>query len=175
MRSRPESDEYAQYYARYVGLVPDADILDVLERQPGDLAGLGAPLAADREQFRYMPGKWSVREVIGHLIDAERVFGHRAFCISRGEQARLPSFDEKLYVAKSSYDQVRLTELIAEFAEVRKLNLTVLRRLGESGWTSSGIASDNPVSVRALAYIMAGHLLHHTLVLRERYGLRADR
>jgi hypothetical protein len=175
MEMRPKPDEYAQYYARYVSLVPEGDILDLLERQRTDLARLGAAVPADREQFRYMPGKWSVREVIGHLIDGERVFGYRAFCISRGEQAHLPSFDEKLYVGRSSYDRVRLADLIAEFTEVRNVNLAMFRRLEESRWTSTGIASDNRVSVRALAYIMAGHLRHHTAVLHERYGLPADR
>jgi hypothetical protein len=168
---RPAPGEFADFYAGYVARVPEDDILSVLAGQKQDLAELAARLPAAKEGFRYAAGKWSVREVVGHLIDGERVFGYRAFCISRGEQAALPGFDENQYVAAAPRDGASLPDLGAEFAAVRKANLAFLRRLGDDAWPRVGTASGKPVSVRALAWIMAGHPRHHLGVLRERYGI----
>src|SRR5512141_2062747 len=104
MTTRPAESEYAPYYARYVDLVPETDVLIALEEQLADIAQLSSRVTGERERFRYGEGKWSIREVLGHLIDAERVFGYRAFCISRGEQAPLPSSDENRYIAESRYN-----------------------------------------------------------------------
>jgi len=172
MVDRPTEAEYAPFYAGYVALVPEADILDVLERQVTEIRRLVAAVPREREGHRYEPGKWSVREVLGHIVDGERVFGYRAFCISRGEQAPLPSFDENRYVAAARFDATPLRELADELALVREANLAFLRRLGPEEWTRKGTASGKPVSVRALAWIMAGHPRHHLDVLRERYGTR---
>jgi hypothetical protein len=168
---RPADTEYASYYAKYVGLVPEADVIATLEGQIDDFRRFAASVRADRESFRYAPDKWSVREVIGHITDGERVFGYRAFCISRGEQAPLPSFDENVYVAQSGYDRVPLPELTDELVSVRRANLALLRRLEPAGWTRLGTASGKAISVRALAYIMVGHPRHHLVILHERYGL----
>jgi hypothetical protein len=168
---KPAETEYAPFYARYVSLVPEGDILATLEGQIDDFRRFAASVAPGREGLRYAADKWSVREVVGHLVDGERVFGHRAFCISRGEQAALPSFDEQTYVAQSSYDRVPLTELTDELISVRRANLTVLRRLDDGAWTRTGTASGRAVSVRALAWVMVGHCRHHLDVLRIRYGL----
>ncbi len=170
MKSRPAATEYAPYYAGYVSRVPGSDVLAVLARQPEEIGRIGAAVAPDRELFRYAPGKWTIREVAGHMIDAERVFGHRAFCISRGERSPLPTMDEDGYVALSRYAGTPLAELLDEFAAVRASNLVVLRRLPADGWSRTGTASGNPVSVRALAYIMAGHIIHHCGVLQAKYG-----
>jgi hypothetical protein len=168
---RPREGEYAPFYARYVALVPETDILEVLERQVEDIRRLAASVPAERETHRYAEAKWSVREVLGHIIDGERVFGYRAFCFSRGEPAALPSFDEKLYVAAARSDATPLRELTEELALVRRSNLLVLRGLEPREWARVGTASGHPVTVRALAWVMAGHPRHHVNVLRERYGV----
>lgn len=168
---RPAETEYAPFYARYVALVPETEILAVLEQQVGEIRRLAASVPPERETWRYAEGKWSVREVLGHLVDGERVFGYRAFCFSRGETAPLPSFDENRYVAAARSDAVPLRELVDELALVRQSNLVVLRRLEPSQWTRVGTASGHPVSVQALAWVMAGHLRHHVNILRERYGI----
>jgi hypothetical protein len=170
--ARPGEDEYAPFYAGYVGLVPETDILAVLERQAAELRELAAFVPADRETYRYAEGKWSVREVLGHLVDGERVFGYRAFCISRGERAGLPSFDENRYVAEARSNAIPVRELAGEIALVRESNLAFLRRLEPREWKSAGTASGKPITVRALAWVMAGHPRHHARILRERYGLR---
>ena len=171
MIDKPAENEYASFYARYVALVPEADILGALEQQTQAIGRLAGSVAAEKETYRYAPGKWSVREVLGHLIDAERVFGYRAFCFSRGETAALPSFDENQYVTAATSDAVPARELVEELALVRQSNLAFLRRLRDPEWARVGTASGKPVSVRALAWIMAGHPRHHLKVLRERYGV----
>lgn len=168
---RPREDEYAPFYARYVALVPETDILGVLERQAEEIRRLVASVPAERETHRYAEGKWSVRGVLGHLVDGERVFGYRALCISRGETAPLPSFDENRYVAAARSDGIPLRELADELALVRRSNLVVLRRLEPSEWRRVGTASGHPISVQALAWVMAGHPRHHVNILRERYGI----
>lgn len=169
---RPAEGEFAPFYARYVALVPEADILAVLDAQAEEIRRLAASVPGERETFRYAEGKWSVREVLGHLVDGERIFGYRAFCVSRGETAALPSFDENRYVAAARSGATPLAELADELALVRRSNLVVLRRLEPHEWARVGTASGKPVSVRALAWVMAGHPRHHLEVLRERYGLR---
>lgn len=173
MIGRPGESEHAPYFTGYVGLVPETDVLAVLAAQPEELQALMRTVPAERELFAYAGGKWTIREVFGHITDAERVFGHRAFCISRGELATLPAFDENAYVAQSSASAIPLHSLLEEFALVRAANLVVLRRLEPSGWMRTGQLSSGPASVRALAFIMAGHVRHHVRVLHERYGLGA--
>jgi hypothetical protein len=168
---RPEPTEYAPFYAGYVGRVPEEDVVPVLQKQADEIVALARSLPAAKETFRYADGKWSIREVLGHLIDGERAFGYRAFCFSRGEQAPLPGFDENQYVAAAGADAIPLAELASEFAAVRASNLAFLRRLSTAEGARLGTASGKPISVRALAYIMAGHPRHHVAVLRERYGV----
>ena len=152
-------------------MVPETDVLAVLESQARELQEVARAVPEERELFAYAPGKWTVREVMGHIIDAERVFSHRAFCISRGEPATLPAFDENAYVAQSSSTAIPLKALLEEFALVRAANLVFLRRLDAPDWTRTGRISSGPASVRALAYMMAGHVRHHVRVLHERYGI----
>jgi uncharacterized damage-inducible protein DinB len=168
---RPTETEYATFYRGYVALVPETDIVGVLQPQVEEIRRLLASVSAEQESYRYAEGKWSIRQVLGHLVDAERVFGHRAFCFSRGEQAPLPSFDENQYVAAARSDSVPLQELVEELAVVRQASLVMLRRLEAREWAQVGTASGKPVSVRALAWIMAGHPRHHLQILRERYGV----
>ncbi len=169
MTQKPGDHEYAEYYGRYIALVVESDILAALAAQPDELAQVVSRVKPGLESYRYAEGKWGIREVIGHLIDAERVFGFRAFCFSRAEQAPLPGFDENDYVRQSHYDARPLSELMAEFRTVRQGNLAFLRGLDEKEWARLGTASTKPVSVRALAFIMVGHARHHENVLRDRY------
>jgi DinB family protein len=169
--ARPEATEFAPFYAGYVNRVPETDVLAVLQKQADEILALAHSVPPGRESFRYGEGKWSIREVLGHLTDGERVFGYRAFCFSRGEQAPLPSFDENQYVTAAGADRIPLAELAAEFAATRASNLAFLRRLSAEEGARVGTASGKPISVRALAYIMAGHPRHHVAVLRERYGV----
>jgi hypothetical protein len=171
---RPTTSEYAPFYETYVSLVTEADAMPVLERQSREIEELAESVPRERETYRYAPDKWSIREVFGHMADAERVFGFRAFCISRGEQAALPSFDQEAYVARSRFDAYPLAELVTEFTTLRASNLTVLHRLVEDDWNRTGTASGATVSVRALAFILAGHVRHHVGVLRSRYGVPAS-
>ena len=128
---RPRDTEFAPFYAGYVSLVPEGEVLRVLEDQPGEVTRLAASVPRARETHRYAPGKWSLREVLGHVTDGERVFGYRLFCIARGETASLPGFDEGAYVKASRFDERALGDLARDFAAIREANLTVLRRLDD--------------------------------------------
>lgn len=168
---QPEAREYAPYFERYVTLVRGGDILSTLEAQAGTVrAALGAFPEA-RAGFRYAPEKWSVREVVGHCTDCERVLAHRALAFARGEKAPLPAFDENDYARASGHGSVPLAGLVEEFGAVRSATLHLLRHLPAEAWSRVGVASGNSVSVRALAFIMAGHVAHHMAILRERYGI----
>jgi len=168
---RPSQTEYAPFYAAYVSLVPEPDILEVLRRQVLELERVARSVPPERETYRYAPEKWSIREVFGHLGDGERVFGYRAFCISRADPAMLPGFDEKTYIANAGYDRRPLAEIASDLVAARQSNLRVLSSLEETAWRRSGNANGSPVSVRALGFIMAGHARHHLKVLSERYGV----
>jgi hypothetical protein len=170
MIERPGPDEYADFYAGYIASLPPGDILEILERQKEQLRHL-AHVAPDRETFRYAPGKWSLREVLGHVIDAERVFSYRALRFSRGDETPLPGFEENFYVANARFEDRSLHSLIEEMVLLRSANLLFLRELSPEELARFGIANTHPVSVRALVFILAGHLQHHFNVLRERYAI----
>jgi hypothetical protein len=172
---RPAESEYASFYAGYVSLVPEIDVIGALESQTTELAEVAAAVPAERETFRYAAGKWTVREVFGHVGDAERVFAYRALCIGRGDTTPLPGFDENEYAANSPAARERLGALVRSFALAREGSLAVLRGLEDAHWRRLGTANGSPVSVRALAFIMVGHVRHHLRVLRERYGVSAER
>jgi len=171
--TRPADSEYAPFFRTYVNLVPEDDILPVLETQVDRLRVVIAAVTPDRETFAYAPSKWTIRQVIGHLADAERVFGFRAFCFSRGDHSPLPGFEENAYVEQSRSRDEPIAQLVEDFGLVRRANLSVLRVLGESQWSRSGVANEKAITVRALAYVMAGHVRHHVRVLEERYGVPA--
>lgn len=168
---RPEPAEYASVHAGYVAAVPDGDLLGLLATQAGAVRAALTPLTPARGGHRYAPGKWSVREVLGHCIDAERIFAYRALRIARGDTTPLPGFDENDYVAASGSDARRMQELLAEFDAVRSGTIALYASLPPDAWGRTGVASDNAVSVRALAYITAGHVAHHLRILRERYDV----
>ena len=168
---KPPSSEYAPAYATYISAVPDGDVVELLEQQRELLRDLAKQVPGDRELFRYGPDKWTIREVFGHLSDGERVFGYRLVSISRGDAASLPGFDENVYVAAANFNARPLQELADEFALLRGANLLAMRALDAEAWQRIGLANNKPVSVRAIAYVMAGHVNHHVAILRARYGV----
>jgi hypothetical protein len=167
---RPAETEYAPYYGGYISRVTEDDVLSVLEAQPSELIAASNDVG-DRELLRYAPGKWSVRETFGHLIDTERVMGYRAFCIARGEQKPLPGFDQNDYVTLSHYNDRRVADLAAEFAAVRVAHVWNIRHWTAEEWSRSGNANGLAVTARAIAFIMAGHVRHHLHVLSEKYRI----
>lgn len=171
---KPNPSEYPAYYHRYVDALVDADIADVLKDQTTVLTRLVTSLTEERALFRYADGKWSVKEVIGHLIDCERVFAYRAMCIARGEAQPLPGFDENAYVANASFHERPLDRLLDEFIAVRLATFFLCDSLSSVELLLSGVANDNPVTVRALFWIIAGHTEHHLRILEERYGVSND-
>jgi hypothetical protein len=169
--SRPTETEYAPDFQGYVAHVTEDEILPAMRSQIDAIDVLLDRVAPERETYAYAEGKWTIRQIVGHLIDGERVFGYRALCIARGETQNLPGFDENAYMPNAPYEHVELEDLLSEFRLVRLSNIAMLRTLDETAWTRVGMANGAPVSVRALAYIMVGHARHHLGVLRERYQI----
>ena len=167
--NRPTPTEYAPYYEGYISQVGESDIMVVLRSQMDELDVLLGRVEPAQETHRYAEGKWSIREIIGHLIDGERVFGYRALCIARGEKQNLPGFDQNDYMLTAPYDHIELEDLLSELRLVRLSNIAMFRSLDEAAWNRVGTANGNEVTVRALAFIMGGHARHHMNVLRERY------
>jgi len=168
--SPPDSSEYAAYYGRYISLVEGSDVVASLEEQPGETLLLLSGLTEEQGDYRYAPGKWSIKEMLGHIIDAERVFCYRALRFARNDRTPLASFEQDEYVRSGNFGDCRLSDLIEEFIAVRRATVWLFRHLSADAWMRIGIASDNPVSVRALAYIVAGHELHHRRILQEKYA-----
>lgn len=166
---RPAADEYAPFYAGYVARVPDGDVVAQMERQIEEVRALLAPLSAEQAAHRYAPGKWSIREVVGHLADAERVMAYRALRFARGDRTPLAGFDENAYVPESGAERRTLASLLDELAAVRAASVALFRGLPAEAWERDGEANRHRVTVRALAWIIAGHELHHLALLRERY------
>jgi hypothetical protein len=167
---RPTDNEYPEYFRKYVSLVPEDAVLDVLESQIALIETLPDRVGA-KETFAYAPGKWSVRELLGHVGDVERVFAYRALTFSRFNAVSLPGFDEETWTPHGHFAGVPLRELADEFVALRRANLQMLRRLEEPQWQAGGLADNKPIIVRALAYVMAGHVRHHLAILRDRYGI----
>ena len=165
----PDSTEAAEYYFKYIRQVPPGNICETLEGQLGEaLTELGA-VSEERSLHRYAPDKWSYRQVLGHINDVERLFTFRAFWFARGFDSPLPSFDEGEAMSYSGAGQRSWHSHMEEFRQVRGSTITLFRDLPAEAWSRRGVASGNPFSVRALAYLSAGHLIHHLKILRERY------
>lgn len=168
--SRPLSTEYTSYFGRYISLVPEAHFITALNDQPAAFRALLGKLAPEEAGYRYAPGKWTVRQVVGHVIDAERVFAYRALCIARGETASLPSFDENQYADVAGHDGYGIGELLDELAMVRHANVALFQHMDATAWQRVGTVNQNAISTRGLAYILVGHAEHHLGILKERYG-----
>jgi len=168
--AKPELDEYLAYYGKYIALVGD-DALAALRSQAASTPRLLKGVNETQAMFRYAPGKWSVKEVLGHMMDGERVFGYRALRFARADRTPLPGFDETTWVPAAGFDRHTLVELAAEYEAVRAATLALFGSFDEAALVRRGAANNAEVSVRALAHIIAGHELHHVGLLRERYGL----
>jgi hypothetical protein len=166
---KPDQSEFLPYYGKYIALVPDGDVVSTLEAQMRDSKALLAGIPAAVSNYRYAPGKWSVNEMVGHVIDSERIFAVRALRFARADTSPLPGFEQDDYVRNSSYDAYPLAELASELESVRRSTVFLFRHLTEEAWMRRGVASNGEVSVRALAYIIAGHERHHWEILRTRY------
>jgi len=166
---RPAADEYFEYYHRYTSLVPDGDIVEMLRSQGASSIGYLSALTEEQGAFRYEPGKWSVKECVGHMIDTERIFTYRALRIARNDKTPIEGFEQDDYVKFGSFDACSLRSLIEEFQTVRKATVQLFGHLAEEAWSRRGTASTHEVSVRALAWITAGHEIHHLHVLTSKY------
>ena len=167
--NRPEATEYADYYANYISKVPGSDVLSVLESQRLQMLQLFAGRSERDGSFRYAPGKWTVKEVLGHITDTERIFSYRALRIARGDQTPLPGFEQDDYVRSGAFGDRTLAGLAEEFGAVRTASVSLLRSFNEEAWSRRGVASQKEVTVRALGFMIAGHQIHHRIILEERY------
>jgi hypothetical protein len=167
---RPVPGDYLEYFGRYIEKVPDGDLLTTLASQAGETrALLSSPLAEERADFRYAPGKWSLKEVVGHMADTERVMAYRALAFARGEQSPLPSFDEKSYTEEGRFGTRPLKQLVDDFAAARASTLSLFRGFAPEFWLRSGTASGARITVLALGFIVAGHVVHHRQGLLQNY------
>ena len=169
MTGRPEIGEYATYYEKYVRLVPDGDIAETLARQFDDSLRVYRDISSEQSGFSYAPGKWTIRQLLGHVSDAERVFQYRAVAFARGETKPLPGFDQDIWMQGVDFDARNWDSLVDELSLVRASTVALFRSLGDAALSRRGVASDNPVSVRALGYITAGHERHHLSILQTSY------
>lgn len=167
---RPERSEAAEYYFRYIDRLKGGDPVAVLEEQVEDVLSTLGVISEERSLHRYAPEKWSLRQVLGHVNDTERVFAYRALWFARGFDAPLPGFDQDGAVAAAAADEVPWESHLQEFRAVREASIRLFSSLPVAAWARRGVASDNPVTVRALAYIVGGHVAHHLAVVRERYS-----
>lgn len=166
---RPQPGEYSPYYERYISLVEGEDILNALDQQRRQMMLLVSCRDDADGDFRYAPGKWSAKEVLGHICDTERIFAYRTLRISRGDATPLAGFEQDDYIRNGPFANRPLEDLVEEFIAVRRATLSLLRNLDEAAWARRGVANNNEVSVRGLAYIIAGHELHHRRILEEKY------
>jgi uncharacterized damage-inducible protein DinB len=166
---RPSADEYAPYYEKYVSRVPDGDLVGQLREQLMDTAALLQRVPANRADFAYAPGKWSIKEVVGHIVDVERVMSYRALRFARNDKTDLPGFDENQWAANANFRERTIDDLVAELEVVRSATIHLARHLSAEELERRGKANGQEVSVRALMYIIAGHERHHAALLRERY------
>jgi hypothetical protein len=166
---RPEPNEYAPYYERYISLVPAGDIAATFAAQPDEIRSLITSLPEEKGSYAYADGKWTIKELLSHVIDGERIFSYRALRISRGDTTPIEGFEQDDYIATSNANNRTFADLLDEFTLERQANLRLINNISDEASRSIGTASDNPVSSRAIVYIMAGHVRHHIDILKERY------
>lgn len=172
LTARPAADEHGEYYGRYIQRVPEGDILDLLTQQIAGTLALVSGLSDTQARYRPGPAEWSIKEVLGHVIDTERIFAYRGLCVARGDKTPLPGFEQDDYVRAATFDDYPLADLIEEFKLVRQTTVLLFRHLTPGTWERRGTASGFPLSARAAVYIIAGHERHHEESLRTSYGLK---
>ena len=169
MSTRPQLAEHEPYWSRYIDLVPEENLFAALEANHSSTAAILSSISEEKAGFRYAPGKWSIKQVVNHLIDGERLFAYRALCIARGDKQSLPGFEENDYAEASEADRRSFADLYEEWNAVRAATIPLYRSFTDEMWQRIGIANGKKISVRALGYVTAGHERHHMKVLRERY------
>ncbi len=165
---RPANDEYREYYGTYINRVPDGDLLMLLDTQVGELHEVLDPVTERQATTIHEPYAWTIKQVVGHLIDCERVFGNRIHRFASGDFQPVPGIDQDLYVANNDYQTPTLASLVKEMECCRNANVLMLQRIHSEAWDNRGTADGNSVSVRALAWILAGHVIHHLEIVRGR-------
>jgi len=168
---RPSEKDYASYYKGYISQIKGDDILNILEKQLNTATKFLNSIPEGKGNYAYAEGKWSVKEVLGHVIDCERIFATRALCIARGEKQSLPGFEQDDYVQEAKFNKRTLKDFIDEFSLVRKSNLVLFKTFSDNELNKRGIASENEITVRAILFIISGHGMHHIEVLKEKYGV----
>jgi uncharacterized damage-inducible protein DinB len=166
---KPDTSEYDPYYEKYISLIDENELMDALEKQPAELRSMLGGLEEEKGKHAYAEGKWSIKEVLSHLIDGERIFAYRILRISRGDVTPIEGFEQDGYIENSRANERTFDDLLEEFSLQRRANLHMLKNLRDDGWKRLGTASENPVSVRALCFIMAGHIRHHISILKGQY------
>ncbi|HDX9590772.1 TPA: DinB family protein [Bacillus pseudomycoides] len=169
MQKRPEVNEYNPYYSTYINLLQKGDIIHILEEQMKETNLLLKDLSDREGLFRYAPNKWSIKEVIGHIADTERIMAYRLLSIARGETVSLPGYNDDMYVLRAVFDKQSMQDLLANLMVVRQSTVHLIKSLDAEAWLQRGIANNSEVTVRALACIIAGHELHHRKIIKERY------
>jgi hypothetical protein len=165
----PSNEEYNTYFERYVRLIPEGDICDILTQSLKNTTDVFSTVTEDRANYRYAPEKWSLKEVLGHITDNERIMSYRLLRIARGDKTPLAAYDQDVLMSGASFDTCSLTDLLEDYTIIRHATLTLLRGLTEEAWSRRGIVNDSESSARAWAYIIAGHELHHMNVIKEKY------
>lgn len=168
---KPQAHEYNPYYDKYVSKVPEGEVLALLQSQSEETLALLRQVPESRAGFRYAPGKWSIKEVVGHMCDTERIMAYRALRVGRGDTKPLPGFEQDDYIQTGNFERRTLADLVNEFQLIRQTTLALFRNFDEEALLRMGTASDSPISTRALVYIVAGHERHHAQILKEKYGL----
>ncbi len=171
---RPKTDEYDAYYGLYIDQAPEGDILEIMAAELAATRSLLGSLSEEQETYRYAEGKWSPREIVGHLIDCEWTFAYRGLCFARQDPAELPGFDQDLWARSSNAGEESLPTLLETFAAARQSSLAIFRAFDEETWIRRGVANGCTFSVRSMPFILAGHEIHHRKVLEERYLARAE-
>ena len=167
--NRPETNEFAPYYDTYISLIDGDNVISILDAQPPELRSMISPLPEEKGTFAYADGKWTIKEVLSHLIDGERMFAYRILRISRGDKAPIEGFEQDGYIENSNANGRSFAELLEEFDLQRRSNMLLINNLTDEAARRMGTASEKTISVRALVYIMAGHVRHHCRILNERY------
>ncbi len=169
MRTKPLSNEYPAYYDSYLNLIPDGDIEVILSHQRRDTLSLLGSLPEESAARAYAEGKWTLKEVVGHMADTERVMSYRMLCIARGETVALPGFDQDSYASIANFQRLSWEQIQSDYQQVRSATLSLLTTIDEPSWVRTGTVWNVPVSTRAIAYIIGGHELHHLSVIRDKY------
>ena len=167
--TRPDASEHIPYYSKYISLVPNGNIVTILEEQRQSTPELLRLITEAQSLNRYAPDKWSIKEVIGHLSDNERIFTYRALRLARNDRTALPGYESDDYIEYGEFDKRTWQELITEFQTVRAATVSLYQSLDEVAWTRTGVANNDPISVRAIAYVIAGHELHHLKLIKDFY------